>query len=277
MQSLTQTVRGGATAGKLLPDIFPVLSERGIKPRRGQVVMVAGQPNAGKSMLALNYTVRHNIPTLYVSADTDQMTTVYRTLAQLTGDTVDSIESAFDGGAGEVYADDLASLSNVRFAFDPTPTIDDLTLEVMAFEEVHGQPPELIVIDNLLNIYSEGDSTSGSWSGMVEVMQYLHTLARRSGAGVWVLHHTSESEGKPYLPASRKAIINKASQLPELILTVALDPGTSQYHVACVKNRSGFHDATGHSYTSLWVHPDRMQMYDDFQQWKLADARQAWT
>ena len=37
---------------QLLPDIFPSLKKEGIRFRRGQVTMIAGQPNSGKSLLA---------------------------------------------------------------------------------------------------------------------------------------------------------------------------------------------------------------------------------
>jgi len=37
---------------QLLPDLFPSLKKEGIRFRRGQVTMIAGQPNSGKSLLA---------------------------------------------------------------------------------------------------------------------------------------------------------------------------------------------------------------------------------
>lgn len=220
--------------------------------------MVVGQPNAGKSMLALKYVVDHNLPTLYVSADTDESTTLHRAVAMLTTDTVDSIEETFEGGGGEIYADDLARLNRVRFTFEPTPTMDDITLQVLAFDEAYGRPPQLIVIDNLLNIYTGGEA-AGSWAGMVEVSQFLHTLARRTDGAVWILHHTNEG-GSPKFPPPRAAVINKVSHLPELILSVALHQ--DEYRVACVKNRSGPHDATGRNWVALYAVPERMQLFD---------------
>ena len=63
---------------------------------------------------------------------------------------------------------------------------------------------------------------------------------------VVVLHHVSENDSKPRYPASRKALMGKVSQLPELILTVALDG--DQFHIAAVKNRDGVSDPTAESY-----------------------------
>ena len=47
--------------------------------------MIAGQPNAGKSLLALYMAVQMKVPTLYISADTDGYTTAIRSAAMVTG------------------------------------------------------------------------------------------------------------------------------------------------------------------------------------------------
>ena len=70
---------------QLLPDLFPSLKKEGIRFRRGQVTMIAGQPNSGKSLLALFYGIKAEVPTLYVSADTDAYTTSIRAAAVITG------------------------------------------------------------------------------------------------------------------------------------------------------------------------------------------------
>lgn len=271
MQSLDQAARRStSSAGRPLPDIMPSLTARGIRPRRGQVMMVAGPPNGGKSFLGLWYCVKHNLPTLYISADTDQSTTLYRALAMLTEDKVDNVEAAFEYGAEGEYLEALEQIKNVRFTFESAPTVDDIAQEVLAYEELYGAPPSLVIVDNLLNIVGEG--TDG-WAGMVDVSKFLHKLARVSEASVWVLHHTSESAGNVTLPASRKAVLNKANQIPEVILTVAMDAARNQYHVACVKNRSGPHDASGKTFTSLYTLPSRMQLYEDASQFQMATTR----
>ena len=94
-------------------------------------------------------------------------------------------------------------------------------------------------------------------------MSQLHHLARVTEAGVWVLHHTSEAEGRPGRPAARRAIMGKVSQLPEMILTVATEPTRGLFHVACVKNRSGPHDATGDTFITVPVDFERMTIYTD--------------
>jgi hypothetical protein len=80
---------------------------------------------------------------------------------------------------------------------------------------------------------------------------------------VFVLHHTSEAEGEPTRPPARRAIQGKVSQLPEQILTVAMDPESSELRVACVKNRFAKHSAGGDQWVSLRVDASRMLLKDE--------------
>ena len=121
MLTIKQASRRQLDTPQLLPDLFPSLQQAGIRFRRGQVTMIAGQPNSGKSLLALFYGIKAEIPTLYVSADTDAYTTSVRAAALLTGNTIDTIEEAFKLNVGtEVYTNALTSLT-VRAEILSTP------------------------------------------------------------------------------------------------------------------------------------------------------------
>jgi hypothetical protein len=232
--------------------------------------MVCAQPNGGKSFLALWYAIKAQIPTLYISADTDQATTIYRAIAMLTGEKVDDIEETFEQGLDAAYTPELERISNMRFTFEPSPTLEDINLEVLAFEEMWGEPPRIIIVDNLMNVvHGEGNGLSE----MQEISQFLHHLARKSGAAVLILHHASENESKAAYPPPRKAVLQKVSQLPEVIITTALIPEENLFRIAVVKNRSGPHDPTGQVYVSLYVIPERMQLMADRQEFQLAKHR----
>lgn len=234
--------------------------------------MIAGQPNSGKSLLALFYAVKSGVPTLYISADTDAYTTAIRAASVITGTQVTSVEEAFSSGNGyEFYEDELRSLKHLRFDFDPGPTLDDIELSIEAYGEAFGEYPHLLIIDNLLNIAALHDN---EWTGMRDIAKAMHHIARRTDAAVFMLHHTSEAEGKPELPPSRKSIQGKISQLPEMILTVAMDHETSEYRVACVKNRFAKNSASGSDYTVLFADASRMTLYNDRQ---TVSAAQYWS
>jgi hypothetical protein len=270
---LAQAVTATAAAGVPLPEITPQLTKAGIRFRRGQVTMIAAPPNGGKSLLALWYAVQHNLPTLYMSADTDDFTTCLRAAAMVTGQKVDEVEHGMLHGGEAYYEDALAELPNLRFCFEPTPSLDDVWLEVDAFAEMWGEPPALLVIDNLMNVQAESDN---EWSGLREIAKALHHVARKTHAAVVVLHHVSENDSKPYLPAPRRAIQGKVSQLPEVILTVAMHPAMGTFKVACVKNRSGPHDATAEDHVDLFVDAPRMKILDSYGAWRASTAIDGW-
>ena len=227
---------------QLLPDLFPSLKKEGIRFRRGQVTMIAGQPNSGKSLLALFYGIKANVPTLYISADTDAYTTSIRAAAVITGHMANTIEESFKNDGQQFYTKELSSLKHMEFSFDPSPTLDDVDLMVKAYGEKYGEWPHLIIIDNLMNVSALHDN---EWTGMRDIMKACHHIARETDSAIFILHHTSEAEGEPTRPPSRRAIQGKVSQLPEMILTVAMEPEYSEFRIACVKNRFAKHSAMG--------------------------------
>jgi predicted ATP-dependent serine protease len=263
MLTLAQATTKNQQSAQLLPDLFTVLAHDGVRFRRGQVTMIAGQPNSGKSLLALFYAVKSNVPTLYISADTDSYTTAIRAAACLTGHTIQTVEEAFSSGNGyDFYVDELASLKHLQFSFDPSPTLDDIDLSIKAYGEAFGEYPHLIIVDNLMNIAALHDN---EWTGMRDIAKAMHHISRETDAAVFLLHHTSEGEGKPEFPPARKAITGKVSQLPEMILTVAIDHSSSEYRIACVKNRFAKHSPSGDNYTVLYADASRMTLYENRQ------------
>jgi predicted ATP-dependent serine protease len=261
MLSLTQAAAKSTNEYALLPDLFPPLAKEGIRFRRGQLTMIAGQPNAGKSLLALYMAVQMKVPTLYISADTDGYTTAIRAAAMVTNHKVSTVEEAFSTGAGnEFYASELESIKHLKFDFSPSPTLDEIDLSIRAYAEAYGEYPHVIIVDNAMNVVSLHND---EWAGLREIAKAMHHIARETEAAVLLLHHTTESEGKPYDPPARKAIQGKIAQLPEMILTVALVPHTGEFRIACVKNRFAANSADGSKYVTLWADPSRMLLHND--------------
>jgi RecA-family ATPase len=260
MQDLQRAWRGVHTRATPLPDVWNALKALGIKFRRGQVCMVAATPNAGKSMFALLYAIKTQVPTLFFSADTDVSTVTLRVAAHLTKQNQSIVESNLERST-DFYTHQLNAVSNIRWVFDPSPSLDDLEMELKAYVELFGVGPELIVIDNLMNVVAESDN---EWAGLRQIMTELHSMARITEACVLVLHHTSEQSeyGKSDMPPPRRSIHGKVSQLPSLILTLGYHPTESVLRVAAVKNRFGPHSADGSSYASLFVNYGTCQIGD---------------
>ena len=245
-----------------LPDVWKSLNSTdvNVKFRRGQVCMVAAAPNAGKSMFALVYAIKANIPTLFFSADTDTATVMIRTAAHLSGHSQLTVETNLQKNPRH-YQEYLSKMQNIQWVFDSSPSLDDIEMEIKAYIELYGIAPELIVIDNLMNVAAETDN---EWAGLRAIMMELHDMARKTEACVLVLHHVSEQSeyGSPTMPPPRRAIHGKVSQLPAIILTLGYDPSQGMLRVAAVKNRFGPHYADASRWATLFTNFGACQIGD---------------
>lgn len=221
--------------------------------------MIAGQPGAGKSTLALALAVGAKAGTLYFSADTHSHTMALRTAAMLTGETTSAVEAQMDADPGWASRV-LTQADHIRWCFDSAPSLKDIEEEVTLYQDMMGCNPELIVIDNAIDVtHQDGDE----FSSLRSLVRELKWWARETEAALLVLHHTSEAvNGNPCPP--RSAIHGKVSQTPAVILTVAA-PTQGFMALCAVKNRYGPADPTGS--TPTWLNYDPASMY-------LADSGQ---
>lgn len=256
MRSLARSIRRPDKGGEPLPTVYQTFDQRGVLLRRGEVTLVAAPPGAGKSSLGLDIAAKIKRPTLYFSADSTELTMAARLGATLTGRYMFDIEQQILSDP-EWAGRTLKDVDHIRWSFDSAPAFDDIDQEVAAFEEVWGEPPHLIVVDNLTDVADEGGD---EFSALRATMKGLKYTARTTNACVLVLHHTSESvDGNPCPP--RKAIHGKVSQMPALILTIG-NERQGYMPVACVKNRQGPADVTGQNAMWLTFDPSVMHLAD---------------
>lgn len=260
MLNLARAWSSNTTKATPLPEVWKTLTAQEIKFRRGQVCMVAAAPNAGKSMLALIYAIKAGVRTLFFSADTDAATVTMRVAAAISQHAQNVVEQNLDKDE-HYYDEELARVTNIEWVFDSSPTLDDMELEIKAYVELYGVMPELIVVDNLMNVVTDSEN---EWAALRSIMVEFHDMARKTEACVLVLHHVSEASeyGSPTMPSPRKAIHGKVSQLPSAILTLGYDPVSSVLRVAAVKNRFGKHTADGSVFGSLMVNFSTCQIHD---------------
>jgi predicted ATP-dependent serine protease len=251
---------GVLTKATPLPDVWKALADKQIKFRRGQVCMVAAAPNAGKSMFALIYAMKAKVPTLFFSADTDTTTVMMRAAAHSSGHNQVTVEHNLSVD-NHAYDKHFEKFKHIKWVFDASPSLDDIELEIKAYVELYGEAPELIVIDNLMNVAAETDN---EWAGLRAIMMELHDMARKTEACVLVLHHVSEQSeyGSPTKPSHRRAIQGKVSQLPALILTLGYDASSGELNIAAVKNRFGPHSADASDWVTLFVNYGACQISD---------------
>jgi KaiC/GvpD/RAD55 family RecA-like ATPase len=240
--------------------VWKDLEAKEIKFRRGQVCMVAAAPNAGKSMFSLVYAIKAKVPTLFFSADTDTATVMMRAAAHVAGHTQQTVENQINIDPA-AYDEALQEISHIQWVFDSSPNLDDIEAEIKAYIELYGIAPQLIVIDNLMNVVAETDN---EWAGLRQIMVELHDMARKTDSCVMVLHHVSEQTeyGDMTEPPHRRAIHGKVSQLPALILTLGYNPFEHTMRVAAVKNRFGKHSVNGKDWVALFVNFATCQIGD---------------
>lgn len=260
MKTLSRSVGRPDIGGEPMAHVFRTFESNQIVVRRAEVSMIAGTPGAGKSTLALAMALRMQAPTLYLSADTNAHTMAMRLLSMITGMSQSEAEW-FITNKPEEAKHRLALASHIYWSFDSSPSLADIDDEVMAVEELLGDSPALIVIDNLMDISMDGGEEFGN---MRSALKELKFLARDTNAAILVLHHTQESyAGNPC--QARASLQGKVAQLPALILTVGQQDGL--LGVAAVKNRYGKANASGDNPVWLQFNPEYMYIAD------MEDAR----
>lgn len=221
--------------------------------------MIAGQPGAGKSLLALwcvlQYATDHDLRGIYFSADSAELGQASRALAMsemnLSVAEAERMLELEDDWA----LDRMAKFNNLMWSFEDDLSYENMDDEIEAFHELWGRPPDFVVVDNLTDV--EGQSED-EWSTQRRALKALTQMARKTDSATIVLHHTSEDDRIKENPCPpRRAIQGKCSQKPALILTVA-DRGKMR-PVAKVKDRFGQSDKTGE--TARWFRLDMETMH----------------
>ncbi len=246
--------------GSPLPTVFPILKrDWHADIRRGEVTLIAGQPGAGKSTVALwaavQWVTQHGLIGLYFSADSSELVAASRAAAMLTGVTLHDVERRLADGDGWM-SERLRELDGLRFCFEPDITLEVLELEIEAFVELWGREPDFVVVDNLTDVEGQAED---EFPALRRTMKVLVYVGRESGAAMVVLHHTSEAE-KPDPCPSRKALHGKVAQKPALIVTMA--EGWGEKYFSVVKNRFGKSDRSGTTASQIPFDSERFQFFD---------------
>jgi len=254
--SIAQAASRRGSAGVPLPGMYLPLQARSVQICKGQLTLLVGPPSAGKSLLAFNLIARMRVPTLAFLLDSDQLTAAARFGSILTGEKFLHVKDSIDA-----YAEQLRELSDFQTCFY-AQDMDDIRLQVDAFEQRYGLPPDLVVVDNLGNLTSAMDN---EWALLKALALELDLLAREMQCAVIACAHVTDLETTS--PAGRTKILGKISQYPRLILSVGFDPATGEYRVAHVKNSSGPSDVSASHPVTMYADPSRMLISESDPAW----------
>ena len=250
MLSLAQAVDRRGSAGEPLPTVYQSLAHQGAYICKGQVCTIAGPPSAGKSLLVFNLLVSMGVPTLAFLLDADELTATARFASIITGDPFLDIRENIDTYRPQL-AERLPHIQAHFYASDKS----DLELQLDAYEQRFGLPPDVLVLDNIGNISSGFEN---EWAVIKAMLVELDSLAKRNQMAVIVTHHMTDVE--TIVPLPRSKMLGKGSQYQRLILSTAFDPYASELKVAVVKASSGPSDTKALHPITLYADPARMQL-----------------
>lgn len=254
MQSLTQGRRKVGASGEPIPTPFPQLDAARISFRRGQLSLVAAAPGTGKSAwvfytLVIGWFRKMVSRVLYFSADTDAAIMFKRAAQMLTGWTAPYIEEAMAGENAESIEEIVRNgTSHIRMDYTPFPTDDDVRDQLNAYYEVYGVFPDVIVMDNLSNLRL-GGGAGDETQALQENCEFLHLIAKETGAAVITLHHVVGSYEDGDKPIPQGGLKDKVSKTPEMVVTLFRDG--QHLYVSAVKNRDGGADPSGRQFVTL--------------------------
>lgn len=262
MYTMRQSLFIKGSAGDPLPTVWKTLENRGTRFLRGQLCLVCAGPGVGKSALILNYALKAKVPTLYFSADSDAFTQLSRSLSIVTGEPMDkTTKMVRDGDLGAAESD-FADIP-IRFNYSASPTLAQIEASMRSYEEVYGDYPALVVVDNITNVRTGGDHDDDPFSGLEALLDELHVMARFTGACVIGLHHVTGSYNDADRPIPLSGVKGQVARVPELVLTlhkVLEQFGPDSLRVSTVKNRGGKSDPSGSEFVALDFVGDTMQI-----------------
>lgn len=205
---------------------------------------------------------------MYFSADSDPFVQLSRAVAITEKCALDKAASMVrKGELGEGLRAALTQ-TPIRFSYEASPTVDEIEDELAAYEEVYGDFPALIVVDNITNVV--GKTATGDddpFSGLESLMDYLSKMARDTEACVIGLHHVTGEYNDANKPIPLSGVKGQITRVPGVVLTLhrrASEFGVDLIGVSTVKNRGGKADPSGDQFVPLEFDGDMMQIRDQF-------------
>ncbi len=227
-----------AASAPAIPLHNTVLSQYGVKFRRGQFSIVAAAPGVGKSVFATNIVLHAEAESMYCSIDSDEWTVMHRLLGAITGEDLDEIDRKFNASQvwDDYYSKKLVEYgSHIDWSFNPAADTDYIVKRIEAHDAVWGQLPEMIVVDNIM------DMTTGSHEEFAElrtICRSLRTVARETDAHIMALHHVNGEKENGNVPINLKDLQGKLGKASEVVLGLSFY-GQDKLLVTVPKNRGG--------------------------------------
>lgn len=256
MPNISLALRYGTRSGSPIFCPYVGLRECGAYFRKGQLSMVAAPPGGCKTAFITDYMLSQPGSVLYLSADGDTGTMGVRTLAAVTGEPTEVAERLIFDADRKAYEVLAERTSHMDYCFESHLSPEVILNEVDTYGLTNGCWPDIIVVDNLIDVSSTGGGLD-DWSGHAETALGLKNLATDTGAAVIVLHHVTGAHVDGIDPIPLHAILNKVDKPQRLILTISR-PADDELFVSVVKNSNGKASTNGEFGTVIPCDLNRM-------------------
>lgn len=255
MEDLLRSFRARKNLGTPLPTVFEPLAEKGAHFNRGTYTLVGGAPGRGKSLFAMNLAVDSGVYVLYISPDMNESDTTLRMAAKVSGDSMYDVKQARVNDEFGFYEDIVRNTigSRLRFTWN-APTLVDIDEEMEAFGMVYGSYPDLLIVDNIKNVYAAPEAQAN----LTITSDHLKRLSHDKGPATVALHHFTGEYAQGDKAPNMNAIMYQIHHDPEMIL--GLWGHDSTMIASILKNRDGHADPTGGYGARLTVDFERAEI-----------------
>lgn len=216
---LLSTSQRTTTLAPALPIDNRVFEQLRLYLRQGQFTILAAAPSVGKSIFARNLVIKTKIPSLFLSADSDEYTVKTSVLGALLQDDLATVEKNLHTEATfweDWYNEQLRQADHVDWSFNSDISIDWIVEKMEAYAEIYGDYPKLLVIDNLGDMVTEDGGDI--YIELRRICRELRTIARSTHCHILALHHLTGEYEDGLKPVTLKALEGKVGKVPQNVL-----------------------------------------------------------
>lgn len=221
--------------------------------RTGDVAVLGGAPGGGKSLVALNWAWRSPDSILYLAQDSPR--SVMRRLAALALHKRVSDVSEDDIEYWSQRVRELGKRQDLVLAMG-AHSVRDIEEKIIALTEWLMEPPCLVIVDNLFDMRSEGNSymETGFYA---DLLPSLKQLAINRDVGLLLLHHVTRSNehGLGTEPLRMKDLLFAGEREARHVWGV-YRPHDRVVNIQVLKNQDGEADPSGGLQVSLDWQPE---------------------
>jgi len=262
LRTLSKAVTTLGHGGKHLELPYDGL-ERLVTLRTNELVVVAGAPGGGKSMLSVNLAMDLNVPVLYFAQDSPN--SILTRLAAIAGGleftrVADGMET--DEGR-EWLAERLEAVRPTLIYNRDAVTFGEIEAKLFAMREWLGINPPLIIIDNLIDMIVEGSHPSET-AFYAHALPRLKQLANKHDVSVCLLHHVKHGENETGTkPLKLSDLLFAGAREARHVWGVYRSIGNDYLNVQVLKQQDGEADAYGGLEARLRWYPKYARIQDD--------------